>query len=222
MAGSLRVAAAGQVSHQGLTDLRGQRESVVAASPLPRTTSSPARQSTSCSSRRATSIERRPSRAISVMIAKLRMPTGLPRSQLSSSRWTSAAVMVGGGRVAKRHPPTGGTAVPSGSGVMPCRYKNLRIERSSATRPLADPAETRPHSRSRKALMSTPVSAAGSNTPAADACSCRKRRAVFSYRSTVIAARPRSPTIQHRYCPSSAPNGVTGGCSAATTPVSRR
>jgi hypothetical protein len=32
MAGSLRVAAAGQVSHQGLTDLRGQREPVVAAS----------------------------------------------------------------------------------------------------------------------------------------------------------------------------------------------
>ncbi len=74
-----------------------------------------------------TDTERKPSRAISVMIAKLRMPTGLPRSQLSSTRWTSAAVMVGGGRVAKRHPPTGGTAVPSGSGVMPCQLVSFRL-----------------------------------------------------------------------------------------------
>jgi hypothetical protein len=113
------------------------------------------------------------------MIAKLRMPTGLLRSQLSSSRWTSAAAIVGGGSVANRHPPTGGTAAPSGTAMRPSTCRNLRIERSSATRPLADPAETRPHSQSKNAFTSAPDSPAGSNPSSADACSCRKRRAVF-------------------------------------------
>ena len=113
------------------------------------------------------------------MIAKSRTPRDVPRSQLSSSLSTSAAVILGG-RAAKRHPPTGGTAVPSRNGVMPCKYRNRRIERSSATHPLADPADTRAHSRSGNVLMSAPVSRAGSKPSPEDACSCRKRPAVVS------------------------------------------
>ena len=86
----------------------------------------------------------------------------------------------GGGSVAKRHPPTGSTAVPSRNGVMPCKYRSRRTERSSATRSLAGPADTRAHSRSRNAMTSTPVIAAGAKRPSPIACSCRKRRAVFS------------------------------------------
>ena len=73
-------------------------------------------------------IAARPSRATSIMIAKSRTPTSLLRSTLSSSRWTSVDVMDRGGRAAKRQPPTGGTAVPNRSGVMPCKYRNLRTE----------------------------------------------------------------------------------------------
>ena len=86
---------------------------------------------------RATSIDRNPSRATSTMIAKFQTPRDVPRAQLSSSLTASAAVILGC-RAAKRHPPTGGTAVPSRNGVMSCKYRNRRIERSSATRPLAD------------------------------------------------------------------------------------
>ena len=45
---------------------------------------------------RATSIDRDPSRATSLMIAKSRTPRDVPRSQLSSSLSTSAAVILGG------------------------------------------------------------------------------------------------------------------------------
>ena len=78
-------------------------------------------------------MDRNPSRAISVMIARLRAPAAVLRSRLSSRRWTSAADIGGGGNVARRHPPTGGTAVPSGRGVTPCKYRNLNTEQSSAT-----------------------------------------------------------------------------------------
>jgi hypothetical protein len=114
------------------------------------------------------------------MIAKSRTPTSPPPSVLSSKRWTSVAASAGGGKAASRQPPTGGTAVPSRSGVMPCKYRNLNTERSSATRPFADPAETRLHSRSKKVLTSAPVKADGSSTPSTTACSRRNRRAVFS------------------------------------------
>ena len=46
--------------------------------------------------------------------------------------------------------------------------------------------------------------------------------ATFKLSSTVVKARLRSWTIQHRYCPSSSPNGVNNIAAAETTPVSRR
>jgi hypothetical protein len=64
----------------------------------------------------------------------------------------------------------------------------------------------------------------GSKTSPSTACSCRKRRAVFAYRSTVVAARFRSWTIHDRYRPNSADSGVTAACSFATgmAPASRK
>lgn len=120
-------------------------------------------------------MDHKPNRATSVIIAKSRMPTGVLRSQLSSNSCTFADIIVGG-RVANRHPPTAGTA---GDTVMPCKYRNLRIERSSATRPFADPDDTRAHSRSRNVCTSAPVSVAAVKTSPLEHCSCKNRRAVF-------------------------------------------
>ena len=107
---------------------------------LPRTTSSPARQSTSSSCRRATSIERRPSRATSSDDREVAdADTGLPRSQLSSTTGRRAAAIVGGGRVASRQPPTGGTAVPE-----PQRCDALQIQESQDRAQLGDPPLRRP------------------------------------------------------------------------------
>ena len=101
-------------------------------------TTSPHRQSRSPNSSRDTSTERRPSRASRVRIAKLRVPSSCERSQLSSSRMTSSCEIACGMPVS-RQPAADGTASASASCVNPRRCRNRRSERSSATRPFAEP-----------------------------------------------------------------------------------
>jgi hypothetical protein len=65
-------------------------------------------------------------------------PIGLVRSQLSSSRCTSAAGFALGMPVSCQ-PATGGTSVTSGCGAKPATYRNFSSACSSATRPLVEP-----------------------------------------------------------------------------------
>ena len=62
-------------------------------------------------------------------MAKSRIPTGLVRSQQSSSRCTSLVVIPTGTPVSC-HPATGGTAVASGNGVRPEKYRNFSSDRN--------------------------------------------------------------------------------------------
>ncbi len=55
---------------------------------------------------------------------------------------TCAAVSVGGSAVS-RHPATGGTPAANAVAVKPSMNKNRSSERSSATRPLAEPTASR-------------------------------------------------------------------------------
>jgi len=151
MAGSFRGPAVGQVSDQGFTDSVRQRQPVLPtalaaddqltgapvhitelqAGHLDRAQAQPREQHHDCEV---------PASDSAAAVAAVQQPLDLGGRQ----RWWRQ-----GGP-----PPatTGGTAAPSRNGVTPCKYRNLSTERSSATRPLADPTETRPHSRSRNAL----------------------------------------------------------------------
>ena len=76
------------------------------------------------------------------------MPPTELRSHESRRRCTSLAGIPAGIPVSCQ-PATGGTAVANASGVKPFRYKNRSNDRSSATRPFADPTVSREHSRTK-------------------------------------------------------------------------
>ena len=101
------------------------------------------------------------------------------RTQLAISASTSPAVITFG-IVVPCQPATGGIAAASGCDVKPFTNKKRSNARNSATRPFAEPAETRPHSTTKRPVTSAAARSVMNPSPTASTRSFKNRRAVFS------------------------------------------
>ena len=114
-------------------------------------------------------------------MARSRFPLAVARSQLASNAWTSVAASRRG-TVVSFQPGTGGTPSPRGVVIIACRYKKRSSDRSSATRPCSDLAESpRDASASKNAVTACslrPSTPAG--FPPCPAWDCRNSRAPCS------------------------------------------
>jgi hypothetical protein len=126
-------------------------------------------------------------------IAWSRSPAGCDRSQpaISAATWTAADVA---DNPASRHPATGGTAAARSAATKPSRRKNRSNDRRPVTRFLADPAVSRSHSLSKKAVTTPPDRPPMPvPSPVAGTRSDKNRLAIPTWPVTVAGARPLAP-----------------------------